>query len=44
MAGAVSAGADVDRIENELNAKVCSGKLTLREGQQQESELKHTQG
>lgn len=36
--------ADVDQIENELNAKVCSGKLTLREGQEQESELKHTQG
>jgi len=36
--------ADVDRIENELNAKVCSGKLPLREGQEQESELKHTQG
>ena len=36
--------ADVDRIENELNAKVCSGKLSLPEGQQQESELKHTQG
>ena len=36
--------ADVDRIENELNAKVCSGKLSLREGQEQESELKHTQG
>jgi hypothetical protein len=36
--------ADVDRIENELNAKVCSGKLSLRQGQEQESELKHTQG
>ncbi len=36
--------ADVDRIENELNAKVCGGKLSLREGQEQESELKHTQG
>lgn len=36
--------ADVDRIENELNAKVCSGKLSLREGREQESELKHTQG
>jgi len=34
----------VDEIENELNAKVCSGELTLAEGQQQESELKHTQG
>ena len=36
--------AGVDRIENELNAKVCGGKLSLREGQEQESELKHTQG
>jgi hypothetical protein len=36
--------ADVDRIENELNAKVCGGSLSLRDGQQQESELKHTQG
>jgi hypothetical protein len=36
--------ADVDRVENDLNAKVCSGKLSLREGQEQESELKHTQG
>ncbi|HEY8029655.1 MAG TPA: hypothetical protein VIE38_09120 [Gaiellaceae bacterium] len=35
---------DVDRIENELNAEVCSGKLTLREGQQKESTLKHNQG
>jgi len=34
----------VDRIENELNAAVCSGKLTLREGQQKESELKHNHG
>jgi hypothetical protein len=36
--------ADVDRIENELNAEVCSGKLTLAEGQQKESELKHNGG
>jgi hypothetical protein len=35
---------DVDRIENELNAEVCSGKLTLAEAQRKESELKHTQG
>jgi hypothetical protein len=35
---------DVDRIENELNAAVCSGKLTLAEGQQRESELKHNHG
>jgi hypothetical protein len=36
--------ADVDRIENELNAEVCGGRLTLREGQQKESELKHAHG
>ena len=34
----------VDRIENELNAKVCGGKLTLAEAQRQESELKHRDG
>jgi hypothetical protein len=36
--------ADVDRIENELNAQVCGGKLTLAQAQQKESALKHTQG
>jgi hypothetical protein len=36
--------AEVDQIENELNAKVCSGDLTLADAQRQESELKHTQG
>jgi hypothetical protein len=35
---------DVDRIENELNRKVCSGELTLAEGQRRESELKHRSG
>jgi hypothetical protein len=35
---------DVDRIENELNAEVCSGQLTLAEAQQREDDLKHTQG
>jgi len=35
---------DVDRIENELNAEVCGGKLTLAQGQQKESELKHNDG
>ena len=34
----------VDQIENELNHEVCLGKLTLREAQDKESELKHTQG
>jgi len=36
--------ADVDQIENELNAEVCSGKLTLAQAQQREDDLKHTQG
>jgi hypothetical protein len=35
---------DVDRIENQLNDKVCSGELTLTEAQRQESELKHDHG
>ena len=35
---------DVDKIENELNAQVCSGRLTLAEAQQREDDLKHTQG
>ena len=34
----------VDQIENELNREVCTGKLTLQEAQDKESELKHTQG
>jgi hypothetical protein len=36
--------ADVDRIENELNAQVCSGELTLADAQQREDDLKHAQG
>ena len=36
--------AEVDSIENDLNAKVCSGDLSLDEAQRQESELKHTDG
>jgi len=35
---------DVDRVENELNAQVCSGEITLAEGQLRESTLKHTKG
>jgi hypothetical protein len=35
---------EVDGIENELNDKVCSGELTLREAQERESTLKHTDG
>jgi hypothetical protein len=35
---------DVDRTENDLNAQVCSGRLTLAEAQQREDDLKHTQG
>jgi hypothetical protein len=36
--------AAVDRIENELNDEVCSGRLTLSEAQRKESELKHNDG
>jgi len=36
--------ADVDKVENELNALVCSGKITLAEGQRRESRLKHRSG
>ena len=36
--------AEVDRIENDLNAAVCSGRMTLADAQRRESVLKHTQG
>jgi hypothetical protein len=36
--------ADVDRIENELNGRVCAGTLTLAEAQRTESALKHGDG
>jgi len=36
--------AEVDRIENELNAEVCSASLTLAEAQQREDDLKHRDG
>jgi hypothetical protein len=35
---------EVDRIENELNRKVCEGSLTLAEAQRRESQLKHDAG
>jgi hypothetical protein len=35
---------EVDQIENELNAEVCSGQLTLAQAQQREDDLKHSQG
>jgi len=34
----------VDSVENDLNARVCSGELTLAEAQRREAELKWTQG
>jgi hypothetical protein len=34
----------VDKIENELNALVCSRKISLAEGQRRESALKHADG
>jgi hypothetical protein len=35
---------EVDRIENELNRRVCAGELALAEAQRRESELKHRSG
>ena len=34
----------VDQAENELNAEVCSGKLSLADAQRRESSLKHASG
>jgi len=34
----------VDRLENELNAQVCSGALSLAGAQRKETELKHDYG
>jgi hypothetical protein len=34
----------VDQIENDLNAQVCSGALSLAEAQRKETELKHDYG
>ena len=36
--------ADVDRIENDLNRRVCAGSLSLAEAQRRESALKHASG
>lgn len=36
--------AEMDSIENGLNAKVCSGAMSLEAAQRKESELKHTDG
>ncbi len=36
--------AEVDRIENELNAQVCAGSLTLAAAQRKEADIKHNQG
>ena len=35
---------EVDSIENELNARVCSGQLSLEQAQLKESQLKHRDG
>jgi hypothetical protein len=35
---------EVDAIENELNAQVCQGSLTLAEAQRREADLKHRDG
>jgi hypothetical protein len=34
----------MDQQENQLNAEVCGGQLTLAQAQQKESQIKHTQG
>jgi hypothetical protein len=34
----------MDQIENQLNSEICDGLLTLAQAQQEESEIKHTQG
>jgi hypothetical protein len=34
----------VDTIENDLNAKVCSGEMSLADAQRKESEIKHSDG
>jgi hypothetical protein len=36
--------ASVDSIENQLNAAVCSGRMTLADAQRRESALKHRDG
>ena len=36
--------AQVDQIENQLNALICGGKISLAEGQRRESALKHANG
>ena len=36
--------AEVDRVENELNAAVCSGRLALAEAQRKEAVMKHEHG
>jgi len=36
--------AQMDQIENQLNAEICDGRLTLAQAQAKESEIKHTQG
>jgi hypothetical protein len=34
----------MDQIENDFNAKVCSGAMSLADAQRKESEIKHTDG
>jgi hypothetical protein len=34
----------MDQTENQLNAEVCSGQLTLAQGQAEEAHIKDTQG
>ena len=36
--------ADVDRLENDLHARVCAREMSLADAQQEESRVKHTKG
>ena len=40
----IARATQVDSVEDELNAQVCSRQITLAEGRRRESELKHTAG
>ncbi len=35
---------EVDRLENELNDEICSGRISLAQGQRRISQVKHTTG
>ena len=35
---------EVDRVENEINDEICSGRISLAEGQRRETDMKHRSG